>query len=139
MTPTINVIIKDLKQSKDNAVVAVNSDGSYTIFINARLDSESQYKEYMHELHHIEGGDYERHDVQEIEADAHGIIKRTITPEEIPDWLKSLRKDHVCVKRALLTYNRRRKFMEENGIIKPDTMHDAPISFDKEIQRINNY
>lgn len=48
-----------------------NPDGSYTIFINAKLNCEMQYKVYLHELKHIKNGDFEKRDVDVIEYYAH--------------------------------------------------------------------
>lgn len=46
-----------------------NPDGSYTVCINARLGYEEQKKAYLHELEHINGNDFERVNVREIEND----------------------------------------------------------------------
>lgn len=54
-----------------NEAVTVNEDGSYTIFINARLNREQQIKSYYHTMKHIVGEDFEKENVQEIEVLAH--------------------------------------------------------------------
>ena len=54
-----------------NEAVTVNEDGSYTIFINARLNREQQIKSYYHAMKHIVGEDFEKKNVQEIEVLAH--------------------------------------------------------------------
>lgn len=54
-----------------NEAVTVNEDGSYTIFINARLNREQQIKSYYHAMNHIAGEDFDKKNVQEIEALAH--------------------------------------------------------------------
>lgn len=55
------------------AFVKSNHDGSYTIIINARLSDEEQKKAYLHELRHIENGDFERKcSADLIEFYAHG-------------------------------------------------------------------
>jgi hypothetical protein len=142
-TPVVNVHLVDFKISDGDELVTENPDGSYTILINSRISSWAQREAYKHAMWHIVNGDLEYYrrkeaDVQQIEAVAHDIKKHEpITVEKVPDWLKSLRKDHARVKKALLAYDRRRKFMEENGIIKPDTIHDAPISFEKETEMMN--
>lgn len=48
-----------------------NDDDSYTIFLNARLSQESRIKSYMHALRHIEGNDFDKANVQDIELNAH--------------------------------------------------------------------
>lgn len=52
--------------------VVQNEDGSYTIFINSKLNYEQQIESYMHALKHITGNDFEKLNVQEIEKEAHG-------------------------------------------------------------------
>lgn len=44
---------------------------SYTVYINARLSAESQREALLHALRHIQGHDFERENVQEIESNAH--------------------------------------------------------------------
>lgn len=48
-----------------------NSDDSYTIFIDARLNTIEQKKVFLHEMNHIQKNDFEKNDVQEIEMKAH--------------------------------------------------------------------
>ena len=55
-----------------NEVVTENEDGSYTIFINSRLNYEQQMKAYLHAMKHITGDDIQKNDVQSIEYLAHG-------------------------------------------------------------------
>ena len=35
------------------ATHTINCDGSYTIFLNSRLNVDQQYDSYMHEIEHI--------------------------------------------------------------------------------------
>ena len=51
-------------------MVAPCSDG-YTIYLNARLSYRGRVKAYLHALEHIERSDWEKTDVQKIEAEAH--------------------------------------------------------------------
>lgn len=55
---------------KANEAVMKCADG-YTILINAVLSREEQQKAYKHALRHIKKGDFDRFDVQQIEAEAH--------------------------------------------------------------------
>lgn len=43
----------------------------YTVYIDARQSREECQKAYMHALQHIRNHDFEKDDVQEIEAKAH--------------------------------------------------------------------
>ena len=51
--------------------IVKNDDDSYTIFINAKLTHERQLEVYTHAIEHIENSDFEKHDVDKIEFDAH--------------------------------------------------------------------
>lgn len=55
-----------------NEVITENEDSSFTIFINANLCESKRLKAINHAIRHIKGRDFEKVDVQEIEADAHG-------------------------------------------------------------------
>lgn len=46
-------------------------ENDYTIYINERLSDEEKLKAYWHALHHCTNGDFERENVQDIEAKAH--------------------------------------------------------------------
>lgn len=50
-----------------------NEDGSYSVFLNARMASNQIEKTYQHEIEHIENGDFVKEQVQRIEAYAHKI------------------------------------------------------------------
>lgn len=49
--------------------------GGYTVYLSSRLDEAQRLKAYKHALHHIENDDFSRTDVQQIEAEAHGLAK----------------------------------------------------------------
>ncbi len=69
MSISYQVILMDMTV---NEVVTENEDGSYTIFINSRLNYEKQMKSYLHAMKHITGDDFQKDDVQSIEYLAHG-------------------------------------------------------------------
>lgn len=70
-TQDVNVVFRDFPNYGKEMVVP-NEDGSYTIFINARLNYEQQMKAYLHAMKHIVGDDFQKEDVQSIEYLAHG-------------------------------------------------------------------
>lgn len=72
MTPDINTIEVDLPTSISAYVVA-NCDASFTIVLNARMTYEHKRASYLHELSHIQNGDYDKENVDLIEIHAHGI------------------------------------------------------------------
>lgn len=51
-----------------------NEDGSYSVFLNSRMANNQIKKTYRHEIEHIENGDFEKNNVQSIEATAHKIF-----------------------------------------------------------------
>ena len=54
--------------------VILNEDGSFSIFINARLNHEAQLLAYQHALLHILNDDFHKEDVDEIESVAHKVV-----------------------------------------------------------------
>ena len=58
MTPDVNVQVIDLKTTNQSEVVTENEDGSYTIFLNARLTQERRAEAYEHAMRHIMNDDF---------------------------------------------------------------------------------
>ena len=50
---------------------ARDSNGDYNIYINDRIGILQQAETYKHELKHIDRDDFEKWEVQAVEADAH--------------------------------------------------------------------
>ena len=73
----------DFKDAKGNEMLTQNADGSYTIFLNTRKSFETQQEAVRHALRHIENNDFEKHDIQQIEAEAHQIVKPVSEIEKI--------------------------------------------------------
>ena len=73
----INVQIIDMDVMIPEQITK-NSDGSYTIFLNARHTQENRIAAYQHAIEHIERGDFDTDygDVQEVESEAHGLIAK---------------------------------------------------------------
>lgn len=69
-TQAVNVVFRDFP-NRGKEMIIPNEDGSYTIFINARLNYEQQMKAYLHAMKHIVGDDFQKDDVQNIEYLAH--------------------------------------------------------------------
>lgn len=64
----INVQILDFGNSIP-AVVTINDDGSFSIFLNARLTYEKRLEAYWHEIRHIQNQDfYSEMSVDELET-----------------------------------------------------------------------
>ena len=82
----IHVVLMDWNRRKVHEEVTENADGSYTIFISSRLSTNQQREKFEHALKHIEDGDFEKADVQLIEAAAHGI---ELPKETVKEWVMS--------------------------------------------------
>ena len=51
--------------------IVMPCNGGYTIYIDSGLSWEKKVEVYKHAIGHIENGDFEKADVQEIEYEAH--------------------------------------------------------------------
>jgi hypothetical protein len=67
----IQIRILDFPTTKVTETVTQNADGSYTIFLNSRMTQERQLESYLHAMRHITNNDFERHNVEQIEVEAH--------------------------------------------------------------------
>jgi Zn-dependent peptidase ImmA (M78 family) len=63
---TYQVVLGDMP-IKTKALSCMNEDGSFTIFLNARLSYEQQRNSFFHELKHISNNDFYDHDADRIE------------------------------------------------------------------------
>ena len=102
MTPDVNIILMDFPNGKGHEMVVPNEDGSYTIFINAALNYESQQAALKHAMSHIENDDFHKEDVQEIEYNAHA-------PQKEPDPVISAYSKRIEQTRTRKKRTRRRK------------------------------
>ena len=88
------------------------SDG-YTIYLDEKDSKDENLRHYQHALDHIKRADWQKEDVQEIEAIAHGL-KVEVTDESnarIEELLARLRERHKTVKRKLKQYEEKYKNM----------------------------
>lgn len=65
------VVLMELP-NRVNEMVSKGTDGYFTIYIDPRQSQEGIERSYYHALQHIDNGDFEKCDVQAIEAEAHG-------------------------------------------------------------------
>lgn len=66
LTEAIGVYCIDMPSRVEEQIV-FNEDGSFTIFINARLTQERQMLAYQHALIHIMQDDFSKDNADEIE------------------------------------------------------------------------
>lgn len=68
--PLLSEAIGVYYQDMDTAVeeqISFNSDGSFSIFINTKLNYERQMLAYQHAIQHIMQNDFSKADADEIE------------------------------------------------------------------------
>jgi len=64
---------KDVRAAE---MVVKNEDGSFTVFLNARVSHDKQMEALEHGVRHVTNDDFSKTDVQQIEADAHSLVQR---------------------------------------------------------------
>ena len=67
-----------------NEMITPCGDGNYTVYLSAKLSSIGQQRAYEHALRHIQNHDFQKTDVQQIEAEAHGLITPEMQVKEDP-------------------------------------------------------
>lgn len=73
MTIDYQVQLIQFADTRTKETVVENEDGSYTIFIEASLDSINQRKAFQHAMKHILGDDFRKENINKIEYAAHGL------------------------------------------------------------------
>lgn len=69
----IYVYIVDMPTTASEMIMPCSC--GFTIYLNAKLSYQDRVKAYLHAMKHIERNDWEKHDIQEIEKEAHdGIV-----------------------------------------------------------------
>ena len=53
------------------AMTSKDYNGDYNIYLNAKLDLITRQEAYLHELKHIERGDFDGGNIDEIERNTH--------------------------------------------------------------------
>lgn len=100
MAHDINVVLIDFPVSGKEMVVP-NEDGSYTVLINAKLSYEMRIAAYDHAMKHINSDDFSKTDVQQIEADAHGVMipntAERIPSDQFKERLSQLKSDNELI------------------------------------------
>lgn len=81
----INVIMSNDMPIGTPELIRHNEDDSYTVMLNAKYDHETLEKGFKHAIDHIHRNDWEKEDVQIIEAQAHGLPEAPAAPAPDPD------------------------------------------------------
>lgn len=105
----VYVKLIDIPVTSCREAVTENPDGSYTIFISSRQAPNIQLEAYEHALEHIRNNDFEKENVQQIEAVAHDIQPPAPAPVK-------KRKKTSKYERFIKRLERRRKAAEELGL-----------------------
>lgn len=69
--PQHNTTVYHVPLSVNEVVTPNAEDDGYTVYINESLTDEERLAAYDHALQHIQGADFQKADVQAIEAEAH--------------------------------------------------------------------
>lgn len=88
--------------------VTQNEDGSYSVFLDPALSYEMQHEKYEHALRHIQNHDFEKENVQEIEAQAH----KKAAPAVVPTAQNSTQTPHPARKHRRRTSTSARQWKE---------------------------
>lgn len=120
-TPDVNTVLLDFHGRCGREMVVENEDGSYTIFINARLSYASQLEAYQHAIGHIQNNDFEKSDVQSIETLAHQLPHHSeAKPVPTTCYEKKLRSIRRRKKRFQRQFAELEKHLDMLDIIDPD-------------------
>ena len=71
---TFNIVLLDLDTMVGEGIFD-NGDGSYTVLINSRWSCNMQKDCLEHAFDHVRRNDWSKHNVQEIESEAHKGVK----------------------------------------------------------------
>lgn len=82
----VNVIMANDMPIGTKEHIWKNTDDSFTLKLNAKYDQDTLQKAFEHASEHILHDDWDRSDVQQIEAHAHGITPEQ-TEQQLPDWV----------------------------------------------------
>lgn len=66
-----NVQLIGFPTPKVHEAITPNEDGSVTIFLDKNMTFEAQQKRFLHAVKHLNGKDFDKNNVQEIETEAH--------------------------------------------------------------------
>ena len=122
----LNVQLIDMDVMIPEQVVK-NSDGSYTVFLNARLSHDRLIEAYRHALAHIDNEDFRKEDVQVIELEAHSGApvasdpaaaedRKVMSDEEISRRIARLRRQKRKIRKQLAEYERNREYLASCGV-----------------------
>lgn len=104
MTPDVNVVLLDFP-NPGKEMVFENEDGSYTILINAKLSIDGRMSAYKHAMKHIDNNDFQKDNVQTIEAVAHSIDipedAERLSSERFLNRIKAIRAERRRIKKKL--------------------------------------
>lgn len=119
MTPDVNVVLFDFQKQRGREMVVENEDGSYTVIINSRLSHRSQLDAYHHAMSHIQNNDFEKIDVQTIEAAAHKVKipenAEVIPAEKYLQRIQELKKERRKIQKQLRKYREDMAYLEKMG------------------------
>lgn len=118
MTTDVNVVLINFP-AKGNEMVVPNEDGSYTILINVRLSEEGRMLAYQHAMRHIAADDFQKEEIQTIEAQAHELLDsakvQKIPSQEYEIIIKKIQQRRKKIKKAMAQAEEKIKFIQKYG------------------------
>ena len=97
------------KDTTAKEMVVENPDGSYTVFLNARYSFNQQQESARHALRHVKEADFEKQNVQKIEAEAHRSELVGRRPASRPQASLDTEKQVLKILNRLARKNRKRQ------------------------------
>lgn len=117
--------------TRTHEIVTPNSDGTYTVFLNARLSYQQQVSAYRHALSHIVNDDFSKGDVQQIESAAHNMPEKSepvkhayITDEHIEKIKKDIRRQRRRIQAELRAEEERSRNFERSLTLRQAEAYD---------------
>ena len=104
----ISIVLMDMVYGIKEEIFK-NKDDSYTVFLNSRYNDETLKQAFAHAVEHIKKNDWEKTDVQAIEAESHNIsiTSEPVSEDEFDILIKRLRKKREAVKKRLKKYEKK--------------------------------
>ena len=114
----VTITLIDMEYGIEEEVCEV--DGYYNIFLNSRSSHAARLNAFDHAIEHIRRDDWEKADVQLIEAEAHGIAKAVPDQSESSrrhwELRKRMSKEIAKMERKLRQYERKYSGMSLGAI-----------------------
>lgn len=115
----VTITLIDMEYGIEEEVCEV--DGHYNIFLNARSSHAARLNAFDHAIEHIRRDDWEKADVQLIEAEAHGLVDQKAkrledAAQRHREFRRKMSKEIARMERKLKWYERKYSGMSLGAI-----------------------